>query len=51
MAIVRLLSLMHKHTVRHRATEVRPQGVGGHFCLCVCMCVKKALYVFMLGGG
>lgn len=38
MALVRLLSLAHKHTVRHRATEVRPlEGCGGHFCLCV-MC-------------
>ena len=51
MALVRLLSLTHNHAVRHRGTEVRPLGVGGHFCLCVsvCVCVEKAIYTFMLG--
>ncbi len=50
MDLVRLLSLTHKHTVRHRATEVRASvGVEGPF-LFVCVRVEKALYVFMLGG-
>lgn len=50
MALVKLLSLRHKHTIRHRATEVRPQGVGGPFLFVhVCVCVEKALCVFTLG--
>lgn len=54
LALVRLLSHTHKHTVCHRATEVRPQGVGGHFCVCMCVWVEKdqdkyhLLYLFRL---
>lgn len=41
MALVRLLSpATTQHMVYHRATEVRPlvRGVGGIFCVCVCVC-------------
>lgn len=51
MALVKLLSLRHKHTTRHGATEVKPQGVGGgHLCLWMCVCAEKAPCVFVLGG-
>lgn len=49
MGLVRLLGFTHKHTIRQRGTEVKPQGVGGHFYLCVCG--EGILCVHAHGGG
>ena len=51
MALVRLLSLAHKHTVRHRATEVRPQeGAVGAISVCV-LCVEEGILCVHGGRG
>lgn len=50
MALVRLLSLAHKHTVRHRATEVRPLEGWGAISVCV-LCVEEGILCVHGGRG